>query len=86
MRRPRCRLEGQDIDIMASGMEYPIHGRLNGIVQDVKYAGFNVWHYEIETSDGNIYLINVDEVFWMSTKKRKHTHLKVVDLHATKKV
>jgi len=85
MRRPRSRLEGQEVEIMATGMEYAIHGRINRIVEEVKSKDFTKWCYELETSDGHIYLIDLDEVCWASTKKRKFNHLKIVDIHAARK-
>lgn len=85
MRRPRSRLEGQDVEIMATGFEYPIHGRITRITEEIKGKDHEKWCYELETGDGHIYLIDLQEVCWISTKKRKYNHLKVVDLHAVKK-
>jgi hypothetical protein len=85
MRRPRSRLEGQEVEIMATGFDYPIIGRINKITEEIKYSrDESKWCYELETKDGFLYMIDLAEVCWVSTKKRKYTHLKVVDLHVIK--
>lgn len=81
--RAKSRLEGQQVELMASGMEYSIFGRINRVLTEGPKS-WEKYFYELETKDGFLYLINVDEVCWISTKKRKYNHLKVVQLHDIK--
>ena len=68
---------------MANGFEYPIEGRLNGFIREGD-PKWDKWMYEIQVDNNEVYHIDVDDVVWLSSKKRKYKHLKVVELRATK--
>jgi len=69
MRSPYTPLKGLTVELMSNGMEFPICGRINKITNMVRIKSDPVWCYELETEDGRIYLINIEDVIWVSTKK-----------------
>lgn len=85
MRRAQSPLVGKTVEILADGMEYPVKCDIKRIVTEKLDSDYMRYMYECEIGD-EIMWIEVDSVVWVTTKKQKYRHLKVVDLHATKKV